>query len=71
MPNCQSIDPLVTPFVDGEIAAGDRALVEAHLRVCAPCHSRVAAERAVRVLIETRKPALHTDAAPPSSAGVT
>ena len=66
MHNCQSIDPLVTPYVDGEIPADDRARVEAHLRVCAPCHSRVAAERAVRTLIETRKPVLQTDSAPPS-----
>jgi anti-sigma factor RsiW len=66
MHNCQTIDPLVTPYVDGEIPAGERARVEEHLRVCAPCHSRVSAERAVRALIQTRKPALQGDGAPPA-----
>jgi anti-sigma factor RsiW len=54
MPNCHVIDPLVTPFVDGELAEGERRLVEDHLRACPPCHSRVAAERAVHQLIRAR-----------------
>jgi anti-sigma factor RsiW len=66
MLNCQSIDPLVTPYVDGDIAASDRARVEAHLDGCAACHARVAAERAVRALIDAHKPALQKDAAPPA-----
>jgi anti-sigma factor RsiW len=66
MHNCQTIDPLVTPYVDGEISADDRARVDAHLRVCAPCHSRVSAERAVRVLLDARKPVLHGESAPPA-----
>jgi anti-sigma factor RsiW len=64
MPNCQSIDPLVTQYVDGELAAGELAIIEQHLRVCPPCHSRVAAESAVRALIRTRKPALQSQSAP-------
>lgn len=51
MPNCTSIDPLVTPYVDGDIGASERQLVDDHLRVCPPCHARVAAERAVRTLV--------------------
>lgn len=58
MPNCQSIEPLVTPYVDGDIAADDRTLIESHLKLCAPCHSRVAAERAVRALMETHRASL-------------
>jgi anti-sigma factor RsiW len=58
MPNCQTIDPLVTPFVDGEIADTDRRIVHEHLRVCAPCHSRVVAERAVHTIIRERAEAL-------------
>ena len=59
MPNCcRRIDPLVTPFVDGELADADRRAVDEHLRACPPCHSRVAAERAVRELIRAREPAL-------------
>ena len=49
MPSCAAIDPLVTPFVDGELARrrarGRRA---AHRALCPPCRSRVAAEQAVR-----------------------
>jgi len=58
MHNCQSIDPLVTPFVDGQLAAADAQAVEDHLRVCAPCHSRVAAERAVHTLMRARRSTL-------------
>jgi anti-sigma factor RsiW len=58
MPNCQSIERLVTPYVDGDIAAAERTLIESHLRVCAPCHSRVAAERAVRALMDTHRASL-------------
>src|SRR5919199_1090699 len=64
MRNCNSIDPLVTPFVDGELTGADRDAVVEHTRVCAPCHSRIAAERAVRDLIRSRREALARDAAP-------
>jgi anti-sigma factor RsiW len=63
MRNCQSIDPLVTPYVDDEIAGDDRAIVEAHLGVCASCHARVAAEQAIRALIHMRQPALRRECA--------
>src|SRR5262249_16867354 len=66
MPNCSLIDPLVTPYVDGELPAAERDLVAAHVRVCAPCHSRVAAEQAVRTLIQARKPTLSVIHAPES-----
>ena len=64
MRNCHSIDPLVTPFVDGELSDADRRDVEAHLHVCAPCHSRVNAERAVHDLVRGRQPALNASRAP-------
>jgi anti-sigma factor RsiW len=64
MRNCHSLDPLVTPFVDGELADADRRDVEDHLRVCAPCHSRVAAERAVHDLVRERRSALSRSCAP-------
>lgn len=66
MPNCTSIDPLVTPYVDGEIGPANRQLVDEHLRVCPPCHSRVAAEQAVRRLIYARKEALSGACASPA-----
>lgn len=55
MSSCASIDPLVTPYVDGELAASDRGLVERHLGVCAPCRGRVAAERVSRDLLVDRR----------------
>lgn len=58
MPNCQNIDPLVTPYVDGQLPEADRHAVDQHLRACPPCMSRVAAERAVHELIAARRPAL-------------
>jgi len=61
---CDRIDPLVTPFVDGELPDPDRRAVEDHLRVCPPCHSRVAAEREVHALIRARVPVLQKAEAP-------
>ena len=61
---CDRIDPLVTPFVDGELPDPDRRAVEDHLRVCPPCHSRVAAEREVHALIRARLPVLRMSDAP-------
>ena len=61
---CDRIDPLVTPFVDGELPAPDRRAVEEHLRACPPCHSRVVAEREVHELIRARVPVLNKADAP-------
>jgi anti-sigma factor RsiW len=63
MPNCESIDLLVTPYVDGELPVDERVVVEQHLQVCARCHERAAVERAVRALIHARKPALQRQCA--------
>ncbi|MBI3492827.1 MAG: zf-HC2 domain-containing protein [Acidobacteria bacterium] len=67
MRSCRDLDPLVTPYVDGELPDTDRRAVDDHLRVCAPCHSRIAAERAVHELVRTRRAdlcALETTTAP-------
>ena len=64
MNSCHSIDSLLTPFIDGELADADRRSVEDHLRRCPPCHSRAAAERAVRTLVHARKDAFPTPPAP-------
>jgi anti-sigma factor RsiW len=63
---CKSLEPLVTPYVDGELDADNRAALDAHLRVCPPCHSRVAAERNVRELLQTRKAVFQQPGAPPA-----
>jgi anti-sigma factor RsiW len=55
MPNCQIIDALVTPYVDGQLPDADRRAVDQHLSVCPPCFSRVEAERAVHELIGARR----------------
>jgi anti-sigma factor RsiW len=63
MPDCASIDPLITPYVDGDIGAPERRIVDEHVRACPPCHSRVAAERAVRELMLTKRTELASDMA--------
>jgi anti-sigma factor RsiW len=64
MSKCTSIDPLVTPYVDDELPAAERTLVDEHLNRCPPCHSRVAAEAAVRDLLRARQPGLSAERAP-------
>jgi len=64
MRSCQSIDLLVTPYIDRELPDDDRQAVDEHLRACPPCHSRVAAEEAVRDLVHARQPELHAPVAP-------
>jgi anti-sigma factor RsiW len=65
MPNCWSIDPLVTPYVDGELPTADRQTVEQHMRACAPCRARIATEQAVRDLVGASRPELTGPCAPP------
>lgn len=64
MPDCKTLDRFVTPYVDGEIGPTDRDAVDAHLALCPPCRSRVAAERTVHELMHARQPVLTADAAP-------
>lgn len=58
MPDCTSIDSLVTPYVDGELDASRRLAVDDHLSLCDACRDRVGAERDVRDLIAARRPSL-------------
>jgi anti-sigma factor RsiW len=58
MPDCHSIHALVTSYVDGDIGAADRRLVDEHLGTCPPCHALVTAERAVRDLMSEHRPRL-------------
>src|SRR5262249_28685188 len=64
MHNCDSLDPLVTPFVHGDLPDADRSGVEDPLPVCPPCHSRVTAERAVHDLLRARRATLCRTQAP-------
>jgi anti-sigma factor RsiW len=65
MSKCKSIEPLVTPYVDGELPAEDRTFVDEHLHRCPPCHSRVAVEAAVRELMRALKSGLTSEQASP------
>jgi anti-sigma factor RsiW len=65
MLDCQSVERLATPYVDGELPASDRDAIDVHVRRCPPCHSRMAAERAVRQLIHEQKSALRVECASP------
>jgi anti-sigma factor RsiW len=66
MSDCRSIDSLVTPYIDGELADADRRDLENHLGKCPPCYSRVAAERAIRETLCARRRELVANAAPPA-----
>ena len=66
MPDCTSIDSLITPYVDGNIGAPERRLVDEHVRRCPPCYSRVSAERAVFELMRTRRDELASVTASPA-----
>lgn len=62
MSSCATIDPLVTPYVDGELGPPDREHVERHLRVCVSCADRVSSERAVADLCRVRRAELRARA---------
>jgi len=66
MPDCSSIDPFVTPYVDGELPDTDRARVDEHLQCCRSCCARVAGERAVRAVIRQHRADLERDSASPA-----
>lgn len=63
MSDCTSIDPLITPYVDDNLDVPGRRRVDDHVRRCPPCHSRVAAERAVRDLMRVKRPEIARDTA--------
>lgn len=54
MANCRDIEPLVTPYVDGDAPPADQSAVAAHLQTCAACRTRVQAERAARQALKSR-----------------
>lgn len=64
MPDCASIDHLITPFVDGELTGAERLALERHLAACWPCRSRVFAERATRRTLREARSVLSADRAP-------
>src|SRR5262249_58652478 len=63
MSDCKKLDPLVTPYVDGQLDRDNRSEVDAHLRVCPPCQARVVVEQSVRSLLSARREALTRECA--------
>lgn len=61
--NCEELEPLLAPYVDGEPGA-DRAEIDGHLRRCPPCASRAAQATAARRLVQRRSRALVPPAPP-------
>jgi hypothetical protein len=61
---CHEIDRLVTPFIDGECSAEDRALVVVHLRECPACRERVEAEASARQMLHAHATVARTMARP-------
>jgi anti-sigma factor RsiW len=66
MTDCDQIDPLVTPYVDGDITSANAVVVNRHILRCRVCSGRVQAERAVQALMRERRPIL-VDASVPTA----
>jgi anti-sigma factor RsiW len=62
MSDCREFEPLLTPFVDGEAGAAERAAVDAHLRSCPHCRDLVASERAIRDAFASCRASFHAHA---------
>ena len=62
MSSCQDLEPLFTPYVDGEATAEQRAAIEAHLAACPSCQACADAEAHARELLQRRREQLFTPA---------
>jgi anti-sigma factor RsiW len=62
MKTCQDLEPLFTPYVDGEATAEQRAAIEAHLAACSTCREFADAETHARELVTSCREQLITPA---------
>jgi len=62
MMGCSGFRLFVSAYVDGELVGEDKAALEAHLQVCAPCRTLLAEEKEASALLNAARP-LHE--APP------
>jgi anti-sigma factor RsiW len=62
MSRCRDLEPLLTPYVDGEAGSADRATVDEHLDRCPPCREGVTGERAARDVLAARRTELRASA---------
>ena len=54
MKNCADIDLLMTPYLDDQVDAADRQVVDVHLADCSHCRERAAAERTARGIVRSQ-----------------
>jgi anti-sigma factor RsiW len=52
--NCDRVEASLSAYVDGECAAADRLVVEAHLQACPRCRARAVGVRTTRELLRAR-----------------
>jgi anti-sigma factor RsiW len=64
MPDCSRIDPLVTPFVDGELPQDEQQTLTQHITACPSSRGKVMAERAIRSVMQARRAELSGPPAP-------
>ena len=64
MTDCDQIDSLVTPYVDGDITSANAVVVNRHIQRCRVCSGRVQAEQAVQALMRERRQVLVDAPAP-------
>lgn len=62
MSDCRNLEPMFTPYVDGEAEPQLRAEIERHVGECPPCRDRVAAERAAREVLLAKRDSLRCTA---------
>ncbi|MFB3853030.1 MAG: zf-HC2 domain-containing protein [Vicinamibacterales bacterium] len=58
MANCEDIERLIAPYVDGGIDEREKERVAAHLGACAPCRNTAGREAAARQVLHARAKAL-------------
>lgn len=61
---CRQLRSVLTSYVDNEVSAPERLVVEDHLRACHRCCDRVSRERAVRRLLRRWSAEARVDGAP-------
>src|SRR5436190_3254170 len=66
MSDCARIDPLVTPFVDGELPQDEQQTLTQHITACPACRGKVMAERSIRSVMQARRAELSGPPAPAS-----
>jgi anti-sigma factor RsiW len=64
MSDCQTVERLAAAYVDGDVPSVERQSLEAHVRLCGRCRSRLAAERSVHAAMTACRAAFQEVRAP-------